>query len=51
MIPDWANQVMKVDEVQDHHLKHETDLHTSVTALDAEVFTLKFPFGVASAAG
>lgn len=39
------------DEVNDHHSKYETDLYRSVDALDAEVFILKFPFGVASAAG
>lgn len=41
----------KSNEVNDHHLQHNTDLHRSVSALDAEVFTLEFPFGVASAAG
>ncbi|MEZ8630297.1 hypothetical protein AB6D56_07115 [Vibrio lentus] len=38
-------------EVNEHHSKYETDLVESVQALDAEVFNLKFPFGVASAAG
>ncbi|WP_432454842.1 hypothetical protein ACRRS0_05150 [Agarivorans sp. QJM3NY_29] len=41
----------KVDEVQEHHLKNQTDLCVSVSALDAEVFNLKFPFGVASSSG
>lgn len=38
-------------EVEGHHLKYETDLGESVQALDADVFNLKFPFGIASAAG
>ncbi|EHY9845648.1 MULTISPECIES: hypothetical protein [Vibrio] len=38
-------------EVDAHHSKYETDLCVSVQALDAEVFNLKLPFGVASAAG
>ncbi|WP_390241146.1 hypothetical protein [Vibrio sp. R78045] len=38
-------------EVDAHHSKYETDLAISVSELDAEVFELKFPFGVASAAG
>ena len=37
--------------VNKHHLENETDLPDSVDALDAEVFELRFPFGVASAAG
>lgn len=41
----------KVIEVQQHHLDNYTDLPASVGALDAEVFRLEFPFGVASAAG
>ncbi len=41
----------KVDEVHEHHTKYETDLCNSVRALDAEVFNLKFPFGVASTSG
>ena len=38
-------------EVDAHHSNYETDLGESVQALDADVFNLKFPFGVASAAG
>lgn len=38
-------------EVEAHHSKYETDLGESVQALGADVFNLKFPFGVASAAG
>lgn len=38
-------------EVDAHHSKYETDLEYSVSELDAEVFTLIFPFGIASAAG
>ncbi|EGR0263996.1 hypothetical protein FMH13_13670 [Vibrio cholerae] len=41
----------KAKEVSEHQGKYETDLHESVDALDAEVFELMFPFGVASAAG
>ncbi|MDE5179111.1 hypothetical protein [Vibrio fluvialis] len=40
-----------VEEVTEHHIKHQTDLCDSVSALDAEVFNLKFPFGVASTSG
>lgn len=40
-----------VDKVTEHHSKYETDLCISVAALDAEVFVLRFPFGVASASG
>lgn len=39
------------EEVQQHHLDNSTDLPASVSALDASVFNLKFPFQVASAAG
>ncbi|HDZ9328847.1 TPA: hypothetical protein RUZ39_002760 [Vibrio cholerae] len=41
----------KAKEVSEHHGKHETDLHESVSELDAEVFSLRFPFGVASTSG
>ncbi|EJL6709603.1 hypothetical protein NMS01_003106 [Vibrio cholerae] len=41
----------KAKEVSEHQGKYETDLPESVDALDAEVFELRFPFGVASAAG
>ena len=41
----------KKGEVEGHQRQHMGDLYRSVDALDAEVFTLKFPFGVASAAG
>jgi hypothetical protein len=37
--------------VAEHQIENESDLSDSVDALDAEVFELKFPFGVASAAG
>lgn len=37
--------------VNEHQNKHTVDLHESVRALDAEVFSLIFPFGVASAMG
>ncbi|EOG7617644.1 hypothetical protein ACLIND_003117 [Vibrio cholerae] len=40
-----------VKEVMEHHTKYETDLCCSVSALDAEVFNLRFPFGVASTSG
>ncbi|RGP89820.1 hypothetical protein BC355_08855 [Vibrio cholerae] len=40
-----------VNEVRQHHTKNLTDLHESVSELDAEVFSLRFPFGVASTAG
>lgn len=45
------NVFKNASDVNDHHMKYETDLHTSVDALDAEVYRLYFPFGVASAAG
>ncbi len=38
-------------EVADYQGEHEKDLPACVEALDAEVFRLQFPFGVASAAG
>ncbi|AUS02024.1 hypothetical protein NVP3058O_106 [Vibrio phage 3.058.O._10N.286.46.B8] len=38
-------------DVDEHHIKYETDLCESVSACDAEVFEIRFPFGVASAAG
>ncbi|MBE3670902.1 hypothetical protein BOO25_18410 [Vibrio navarrensis] len=41
----------KVDAVTEHHTKYETDLCNSVRALDAEVFNLRFPFGIASTSG
>ncbi|EKA5635875.1 hypothetical protein OKZ62_001779 [Vibrio navarrensis] len=41
----------KMFEVKEHQLINNTDLNESVDALDAEVFDLKFPFGIASAAG
>lgn len=39
------------DDVDSHHMEYGTDLGHSVAVLDAEVFNLVFPFGVASAAG
>lgn len=41
----------KASEVHLHQIKHEKDLNFSVDQLDAEVFDLVFPFGVASASG
>ncbi|HAS6639306.1 hypothetical protein V3H47_08615 [Vibrio parahaemolyticus] len=40
-----------VKGVTEHHIKYETDLGHSVMALNAEVFNLTFPFGIASASG
>ncbi|MBY7854313.1 hypothetical protein KW429_11455 [Vibrio fluvialis] len=41
----------KKREVDAHQSKHVVDLPASVSALDADVFNLTFPFGVTSAAG
>lgn len=41
----------KRSEVDQHQREHCCDIHQSVSHLDAEVYSLKFPFGVASAAG